>query len=397
MPWKETRVEEERMKFVAECLDEQSDWTMSALCEAYGISRRTGYKWLDRYERLGMEGLKDESRAPKAHPNAVRAMNVEELLRVRRRHRTWGPRKIVAWLEREEPKRSWPATSTVGEILKRHGMVEPRRRRRRGVAQGTGLGEPRGPNEQWSADFKGWFRTRDGQRCDPLTISDGYSRFLLQCRVVERPDEEHVRAVFRSTFREYGLPLRIRTDNGPPFASVQALGGLTRLSAWWAKLGIALERIEPGKPQQNGRHERMHETLKQETARPPRANGRAQQRAFNDFWYVYNFERPHQALGDSPPAQSYEASARAYPEREPELEYPGYFEVRRVRRSGEIKWRGKFVYVSQALIGEPVGLEPLSDRHWCILFGPVPLALLDDHTGKLIPYRTQSRAQEDLP
>lgn len=390
MPWKETHVEEERVKFVAAWLDEESDWTMSELCGAFGVSRKTGYKWVERHALFGLDGLRDQSRAPKTHPNAMPAGVVERLLKLRRRHRFWGPRKIVAWLGREEPAIAWPAVSTAGEILKRHGLVRARRRRRRAVAQGTGLSQPSRPNDQWGADFKGWFRTGDGQRCDPLTISDGFSRFLLRCRVVQRPDEEHSRPVFRSTFREYGLPLVVRTDNGPPFASSEGLGGLTRLSAWWVKLGIALERIDPGEPQQNGRHERMHETLKQETARPPRVNTRAQQRAFDRFWYIYNFERPHEALGDTPPAQSYEASPRPYPEREPELEYPGHFEVRQVRSNGEIKWRGEFLYVSQALIGEPVGLESVSERHWRMFFGPLPLGLLDDHTGKLLAYRTRT-------
>lgn len=396
MPWKETHVEEERMKFIVECLDRESDWSMSDVCRAFGISRKTGYKWLERYDSFGLEGLKDLSRTPKAQPNAVSDAVVERLLKVRRRHRFWGPRKIVAWLGRKEPAISWPAPSTAGEVLKRHGLVRPRRRRRRAIRQdGARLSQPLAANDQWGADFKGWFRTGDTQRCDPLTISDGFSRFLLRCRVVERPDDDHTRPVFRSTFREYGLPAAMRTDNGPPFASMQALGGLTRLSAWWVKLGIALERIDPGKPQQNGRHERMHETLKQETARPPRANGRAQQHAFDDFWYVYNFERPHEALGDTPPAQSYEASPRPYPEQEPEMTYPGHFEVRQVRTSGEIKWRGEFLYVSQALVGEPVGLEPVSERHWQMFFGPVALGLLDDHTGKLLAYRTRTRLRED--
>jgi transposase InsO family protein len=299
MPWKETHVEEERMRFIVSCLDQESDWPMSEVCRAFGISRKTGYKWLERYDSFGLEGLKDHSRAPKTQPHGVSAAMVERVLKLRRRHRFWGPRKLVAWLRREEPAIAWPAPSTTGEILKRHGLVRSRRRRRRAVPQGgTGLCQPAAANDQWSADFKGWFRTGDGQRCDPLTIADGFSRFLLRCRVVEQPDDEHSRPVFRSTFREYGLPLALRTDNGPPFASTQALGGLTRLSVWWVKLGITLERIEPGHPQQNGRHERMHETLKQETAWPPRPNGRAQQRAFNDFWYVYNFERPHAALGE---------------------------------------------------------------------------------------------------
>jgi len=396
MPWKETHVEEERMRFVAGWLDEDSEWTMRELCEAFGVSRKTGYKWIERYAVSGLEGLRDQSRAAKTHPNALAAALVEHLLEVRRRHRFWGPRKIVAWLRREQPALAWPAASTVGDILKRHGLVRPRRRRRRAVALGTGLSDPVRPNDQWSADFKGWFRTGDGQRCDPLTIADGFSRFLLRCRVVARADEEHCRPVFRSAFREYGLPAGLRTDNGPPFAS-PGLGGLTRLSAWWVKLGIALERIAPGAPQQNGRHERMHETLKQETARPPRATAHAQQRAFDQFWYVYNFERPHEALADTPPAHSYAVSPRSYPEHEPELEYPGHFEIRRVRTSGEIKWRGEFVYVSQALVGEPVGLDPVSDRHWRLCFGPVPLGLLDGWTGRLLAYRSRPRRRARAP
>jgi transposase InsO family protein len=382
------------MKFIAACLEEHGDWTMAELSRAFGISRKSAYKWRQRYETWGLEGLKDRSRAPKNHPNAVPTQVIERIIAVRRRHRFWGPRKIVAWLRSNEPGVDWPVVSTAGEILKRHGMVSKRRRRRLD-AFASGLKEPKRPNDQWSADFKGWFCTADGRRCDPLTITDGFSRFLLRCRAVERPNETHTWAAFRSVFREYGLPFAIRTDNGTPFASV-GLGRLTRLSAWWVKLGITLERIDPGKPQQNGRHERMHETLKLETARPPRANARAQQRAFEQFWYDYNFERPHEALRDRPPAQLYEPSARAYPERVPELEYPGHFRVRRVRRNGEIKWRGEFLYVNKALAGEPVGLEPLSDRHWRMVFGPVPLALVDDHTGQMIAYRVR-RGLADKP
>ena len=386
MPWKETHVEQERMRFVAACLGKRSDWSMSELSETFGVSRKTGYKWVERYLRFGLEGLKDRSRAPNDHPNRVADEVVKRLITMRRRHRTWGPRKIVAVLERKEPKTAWPAVSTAGEILKRHGWVRSRRRRRRVRVQPTGLLIPSHPNELWSADFKGWFRTKDRQRCDPLTIADGYSRFLLACRAVARADAEGVRPVFRRTFREYGLSLVLRTDNGPPFASM-GLGGLTRRAVWWVKLGIRLERIDPGEPQQNGRHERMHETLKRDTARPPRASGRAQQRAFDQFWYVYNFERPHEALQDSPPAQWYAASPRPYPEREPEIDYPGHFEVRRVRHSGEIKWRGERLYVSEALIGETVGLEQSSDRHWRMWFGTLSVGLLDDHTRELLAHR----------
>jgi transposase InsO family protein len=314
---------------------------------------------------------------------------IERIVAMRRGNRFLGPRQIVLRLRAKQPTIAWPVPSTAGEILKRHGLIHQRRGRKLGLEVAK-LSDPQRPNEQWSADFKGWFCTGDGRRCDPLTISDGYSRFLLSCRVVERPTEEHTSAVFRTVFRQYGLPLAIRTDNGTPFAST-GLGGLTRLSVWWVKLGIVLERIDPGRPQQNGRHERMHKTLKDQTARPPRASAHAQQRAFEKFRYDYNFERPHQSLGDTPPAQLYEASPRSYPGRVPEIEYPGHFRVRRVRSNGQIQWRGEFLYVNKALVGEPVGLEPISDRHWRMMFGPVALALLDEHSGKMIAYRPERR------
>ena len=390
MPWKETHVEQERMRFIAAWVDEGSDWPMSELCRAFGISRKTGYKWRRRYESAGLEGLKDRSRAPKTHPNRVERPVIEKIVGMRRRYRSLGARQIVERLQLKESGTRWPAPSTAGDILKRHGLVKKRRSRTKLVLAVAGLSDPKRPNEQWSADFKGWFCTGDGQRCDPLTITDGYSRFLLSCRAVEQPNEEHTWAVFRSVFREYGLPLAIRTDNGTPFASV-GLGRLTRLSVWWIKLGIALERIDPGCPQQNGRHERMHRTLKLATATPPRASGRAQQRAFERFRDDYNFERPHQGLGGTVPAKLYERSTREYPERVPEMEYPGDFRVRRVRHSGEIKWRGQFFYVNKALAGEPVGMEPLSDRHWRMMYGPVPLALFDEHNRQMIAYRPQRR------
>lgn len=393
MAWKETHVEEERMKFIAACLSETAAWTMTELCEAFSVSRKTGYKWLRRYRASGLEGLRDQSRAPIHHPNAVAPAIMRRLVAERRRYRCWGPRKIVAVLRREEPQVDWPAVSTVGEILKRQGLVRRRRRRRRGVVVAAPLTRvvPAAPNELWCADYKGWFRLGDGRRCDPLTITDAYSRFLLRCRAVPRLDERGARPIFESAFREYGLPTALRTDNGTPFASA-GLGGLTRLAVWWVKLGIRLERIEPGKPQQNGRHERMHATLKQETACPPRGNASAQQRAFERFRQRYNFERPHEALDDRVPGQSYWASPRRYPRRVPEVEYPAHFEIRTVRTSGEIKWRGELRYVSEALVGEPVGLEPTGTRHWRLYFGSVLLALLDDATGTLLPYRRPQRA-----
>ena len=252
------------------------------------------------------------------------------------------------------------------------------------------LSLPTRANQVWAVDFKGWFRTRDGVRCDPLTISDLFSRYVLECRRVPRTDTACVRTVFERVFREYGLPEAIRSDNGPPFAS-HGLGGLSRLAVWWAKLGIGLERIAPGRPDQNGCHERMHRTLKAETARPPGANGGAQQRRFNRFRESFNTERPHEALNDAVPSQWYQASNRAYPRREPVVEYPGHFEVRRVRSSGEIKWAGGLLYVSEALVGEPVGLEAVSEDHWKLCFGPIELGMVDAQTGKLLAYTRRAR------
>lgn len=391
MPWKETRVEEERLKFIVASLDEDSGWTMSELCAAFGISRKSGYKWVQRYQAAGLDGLRERRRAPFHHPNATPAQVVGQLIAARQQHRFWGPRKLVAALKREQPEMEWPAPSTAGAILKRQGMVTPRRRRRGAVGVGhPGLSTPTHANQVWAVDYKGWFRLGDGQRCDPLTISDLFSRYLLACRRVPRLTAHCARPVFERAFREYGLPDTIRSDNGSPFASA-GLGGLSRLSVWWVKLGIGLERIVPGRPDQNGRHERMHRTLRRETAVPPCANAAAQQRRFDRFRTSFNTERPHEALNDTVPAQWYRASARPYPSRIAAVEYPGHFEVRRVRTSGEMKWQGALVYLSEALVGEPVGLEAISDRHWKISFGPIELGLFDTHTRQLLAYKRPTR------
>lgn len=391
MPWKETRVEEQRMKFITAYLDGEAGWTVTQLCECFGVSRKTGYKWIDRYAHRGLRGLEDRSRAPHEHPNATPAEVVGQLITFRKKNAVWGPRKIVDRLRRKEPKLRWPAPSTGGEILRRHGLVRCRRRRRASVPKPVpALCVAQRPNEIWGVDYKGWFRTRDGQRCDPLTISDLFSRYLLECQRVKRPTTACTQAVFTHVFREYGLPEAIRSDNGSPFAS-PGLGGLSRLSVQWVKLGIRLERIVPGRPEQNGCHERMHLTLKRETACPPKATGRAQQRCFTAFRHRFNTDRPHQALNDDVPATWYQRSPRPYPTRIPAMEYPGHFEVRRVRTSGEIKWDGELLYVSQALVGEPVGLEPISERHWQMFFGPIELAVLDGRTRKLLAYRRAPR------
>jgi transposase InsO family protein len=383
MPWKETVAVDERMRFVASCLaDEES---MTQLCQQFGISRRVGYKWLRRYEQSGPAGLQEQSRAPHRHPHQVPTERQEQIRQLRQQHPYWGSRKLRAVLEREQPQVLWPAPSTIGDLLRREGLSVPRRRRRRSEAGGS---NPLGPclacNRVWCADYKGWFRTGDGARCDPLTITDGYSRFLLRCQVVARLDEPTARGVFEATFRQYGLPEAIRSDNGQPFASSSAVGGLSRLSVWWVRLGIGLQRIEPGCPQQNGSHERMHLTLKQQTAMPPAGTLRAQQDRLGAFVREYNQDRPHEALGMATPASVYQPSPRAYPRRLEELGYPSDYQMRRVNDRGQFRWKRGKVFLSKALGSEVVGLLDLGSRCWQVKFGPLTLGIFHEAKGRLL-------------
>lgn len=382
MAWNETTRMEQRERFIGDldsCL-----YTMTELCERYGISRKTGYKWADRYAKEGVAGLQDRCRAPKSCVHRTPEEVAEQLVKCRQAHPTWGPRKLLASLKKREPEVDWPAASTVGGILKRHGLVEGRRPARRTWSPaGRARTEATAPNEVWTGDFKGQFRTRDGRLIYPLTVVDRYSRFLLAVMGLESVSLAQAWPVFERLFREYGLPRVIRTDNGSPFASTRAVAGLSRLSVRWIKLGIQPERIQPGHPEQNGAHERMHRTLKQETARPPAANHPAQQELFDHFRQVYNEERPHEALAQQTPAELYGPSPRPYPERMPEPEYPGHFEVRSVKPSGEIQWRGERLFLSEALRGERVGLEEFDNGLWAVYFGPVLLVKLDERDRKL--------------
>ena len=365
-------MQDERMKFVMEI--EAEEESMAEICRAYGVSRKTGYKWLERHQAEGVAGLADRSRAPHSHPNAVSAADEEAILKLRSQHSNWGERKLRKYLNVNWPEQAWPSASAIGDILKRHGLTHAHRRRRRATPSST-LSSATAPNIVWAIDFKGYFRTGDGERCDPLTISDTASRYLLRCQAVDRPDYAHVRPLLEATFREYGLPLALRSDNGPPFASV-GLGGLSRLSVLCIRLGVMPERIKPGHPEQNGRHERMHRTLKQDTAQPPKATLRAQQRAFHSFRRIYNEERPHEALEMETPASVYVPSPRRYPARLPEIEYPDGFEVRRVKEHGDVCLAGRRFYLSEALTGELVGLQE-NEHGWRIWFGPIELARLD--------------------
>lgn len=366
---------DERLQFIEEC--KSQEWSMAEVCRRFAISRKTGYKWLDRYEAGGMDALQDGSHAPHHNPRQVVEEVEDAIVEARGNHPHWGPVKLRAWLERTEPKTGWPAPSTIGEILRRHGLAVPRKKRLKATASSQPLQHAQGPNLVWCADFKGWFRCEDGNRCDPLTITDGYSRFLLRCQAAKHPDLWYTKPLFDATFREYGLPERIRTDNGAPFASV-GIAGLSELSVWWIKLGIWPERIQPGKPSQNGRHERMHRTLKQETAQPPRGDLREQQKAFDLFRHEYNYERPHQALQGRTPAECYQPSLRPYNSRIREVIYPNHFEVRYVGGGGQMRWYGSQIFVGRALIGEPLGLEPIGDGQWKVWFCFYELGVFDE-------------------
>ena len=367
---------DERTRFVLE--QERGLHTMTDLCAIYDIARETGYYWLRRYQQGGLEALRDRGRAPERHPNQTPERIEGAVLELRRAHMSWGPRKLKRVLEREVPESAWPAASTIGALLAREGLVVPRKKRRRAPPYTQPFASADEPNRLWCADFKGWFQTQDGERVDPLTITDACSRYLLRCQQVEKTNTGQVRAIFEAAFRECGLPGAIRTDNGAPFAS-RAIAGLSRLAVWWMKLGIVPERIAAGHPEQNGRHERMHRTLKQETASPPAANRRRQQRAFDRFRREYNEQRPHEALGQQTSGSVYTPSARAYPARVPEPEYGSAYQVRRVAERGQFRWKGEHVFLSETLIEESIGLLPIDDRFYTVYFAAFPIARFDSH------------------
>ena len=379
---------EERKQFIVE--SQSREWSMAEVCRRFEVSRKTGYKWLARYESGGVESLRDGSHAPHSNPRQVSEKVEDAILEARGQHPHWGPVKLHAFLERTKPKTGWPAPSTIGSILHRHGLAVARKRRGKAVPNTQPLQHAQGPNLVWCADYKGWFRCSDGSRCDPLTISDAFSRFLLRCQVAKHPDFWYTKPLFEATFLEYGIPNFMRIDNGPPFASV-GIGGLSPLSIWWIKLGICPERIEPGKPAQNGRHERMHRTLKQETALPPCANLREQQKAFDTFRTVYNTQRPHQALKGQTPADIYAASPRPYQARIRPVEYPENMIVRQISPGGQMRWNSHKIFVGNALIGEPIGLEPLTDRTWRVWFSFYELGIFDEEKLLIRPAQASTK------
>jgi putative transposase len=374
MPWRQVDAMTERFQFIRDA--RQRLVTFTELCALYGISRVTGYKWLHRAEQSGLDFLEERSRRPHSCPHATPPALTARLLEARRRHPSWGPRKLLALVRRQEQRRGhdlrWPARSTVAELLRRNGLTTPRRRRAARGHPGRPLTPMTAPNVIWTADYKGQFKLGDGSYCFPLTVQDGFSRYLLGCRGLTSTTTTECRPVFERLFQEYGLPEILRTDNGVPFAT-GALGRLSQLSVWWIRLGIYPELIEPAHPEQNGRHERMHRTLKRATARPPAPTRRRQQQRFDVFRDEYNAVRPHEALADATPASQYTRSPRPYPSAPPPLEYPSHFEVRLVSANGGIRWLNAWVNVSHVLAGQHVGFEEIDDGEWDLYFARVKL------------------------
>lgn len=382
MAWQEVAPMEERVRFVLKATREAVGF--AELCHQFGISRKTGYKWLARYQAHGLAGIREWSRRPHRSPTRLPAEVVGLVLRERHRHASWGPKKLRALLATKYGITPVPAASTLGRLLQRHGLTrQPRRRRPVSQPDRTTRTPATRPNAVWATDFKGWFRTQDGQRCDPLTISDLYSRYVLVCRIVPGQRMEDVRPVFRQVFRWFGLPEVLRVDNGLPFGS-HGVAGLSQLSAWWLHLGIRVEFIEPAHPEQNGGHERMHRTLKAETTRPPAATPRAQQARFDRWRHTFNQERPHEALGMQRPADRYVRSARRYTEHPAPPVYPPHYHVRRVKRQGVIKWRNRRCFIGQALHGMVVGLVEVGEEAYDVYFGELHLGRLDP-SGTLRP------------
>lgn len=380
MPWKECNHVDERLKFVARLLDGEK---MAPLCSEFGISRKTGYKIFERYKQCGLEGLTDRSRKPQRYANQLPFQIEKTILQIKQERPFWGAPKIREKLIRQYPDVRPPAQSTVHAVLDKHGFVN-KLRKRRYQAKGTGLSYSNQPNNLWCADYKGEFLLGNRQYCYPLTITDFSSRYLLACEGLHSTQEQYAFTVFERVFKEFGLPLAIRTDNGVPFSAPNALFGLSKLSVWWLRLGIAIERIKPGNPQQNGRHERMHLTLKKEATKPAGQNFLQQQEKFDHFIQEYNNERPHQALGMKYPAELYVPSLRKY-QGLPEIEYPLHDKTITVTQCGRICLRSKKINFSIVFAGQNVGIKEVDDQVWLVSFMQYDLGYFDEQTCKLEP------------
>jgi putative transposase len=381
MPWKECHVVDERLRFVGRLLDGEK---MAVLCEEFGISRKTGYKIYDRYKETGRQGLTDRSRRPYRHANQLPMVVEKVIVRLKKEYPSWGAPKIRERLKQRWPDMHCPAISTVHAVLDRHQLVRHKRRRVRPRLEGTTLSRPVTPNTLWCADYKGEFLLGNHRYCYPLTITDFASRYLLACEALSTTQERYAFGVFERAFQDFGLPQAIRTDNGVPFASAHALYGLSKLAVWWLRLGIQLERITPGHPQQNGRHERMHLTLKTEATRPAAANVLQQQGRFDTFIHRFNHERPHQALDMRTPASLYTPSARPYRGVD-ELDYPFHDWTAVITTCGRICYQRRKINVSQVFSGQKVGVKQVGEHVWLVSFMHYDLGYFDDETCRLEP------------
>ena len=380
MPWTCTDPMLERAKLVALHLD--GLYSAAELAERFSVSRKTAYKWIERYHEGGTGALADRSHAAHSQPHQTPPEVEAALVACREAHPSWGPKKLLAYLARRHPELALPACSTAGAILKRHGLTQPRRRRRKAKYPGGVPLVTKAPCDVWCADFKGQFLLGSGAYCYPLTVTDAHSRFVLSCQALPSTKQEGVFPAFERLFRQHGLPGAIRTDNGNPFAT-RAIAGLSALNVWWIKLSIGHQRIEPGRPEQNGRHERMHRTLKAETTRPPEPTMTAQQGRFDAWQRLFNEERPHEALNGATPASLYHPSPRSMPTRLPEPAYPAHHEVRWVSSAGTVRFKKRQFFVSKALVHEHVAFEEVGDGVWSLSFYDVELARLDERDFKL--------------
>jgi putative transposase len=376
MPWKETLPMHERERFYKD--RRRGLYTMTELCQRYGISRKTGYKWEARILKKGAGGFVDEKRTPHSCPHKTKPEIRSLILGARRAHPTWGPEKILDYLAPRYEELVLPAISTAGDLLKRENLTKKRPRRQKPVHPGMVPAVTEGPNDLWAADFKGQFRMRNGVYCYPLTVTDLHSRYLLECLGLLSTKGDAVKAAFDRLFREFGLPRAIRTDNGVPFATT-GIHGLSKLNVWWMRLGIVHQRILPGKPQQNGSHERMHKTLKAEALRPPQASLPSQQKALDAFRTEFNEERPHHSLAGKTPSSQYRPSTRPYNGKLPPLEYPGHYLVKRVTEGGTVRLKqGRLLYVATALVGHHIGFEETADGIWSVFFSNTLLGRVDE-------------------
>lgn len=380
MPWQGVSAVDLRLCFMSEYLTELD--SMTELAASYGISRKTAYYWVRQYERDGPGRLAGASRRPHHMPRATPRELVDVVVAARRRHPTWGAGKLRDWLTRRQPETTWPCRDTIHRLLTREGLVRRRRRARPAIASAGHLTPPTAPNVVWTVDFKGQFRTGEGALCYPFTLRDGYSRYVLRCHALSSVRREVAQPQFVRAFAEFGLPDRIRSDNGAPFGA-RALAGLSRLAVWWLRYGILPERIRPGCPGENGSHEQFHAVLKRETARPPAPTRAAQQRRFDRFVDEYNHDRPHDAVGHAPPVTRYAPSPRPLPPRLPPLDYPLGLMVRRVSDAGHIKWHSRPLFLSYVLAGQDVAFDPVDDGIWLVRFAAIPLATFHERTWRL--------------